>query len=511
MKKFYFLFACASIGMSLFVTGQSTQLSRFQPLPPYNVLFGFNAEMNDSGTIFIYRFVDTEIHNSAVRLDRELNVIWNKTIYTDGSNLADEVMVHEVAATDQSFYMLLDSWEMNSIMKTDRNGEALWTKRTSMGSDSFSISKIHPHGDSLYVLASDWQPGHHFIMWKLDELGNPLWQKRFTTPTSSLLGEHHFYTDNNGSIYVAGSNNLDLWNMKISPNGNLAYSNRYQSPDANDQNQFMDAIPLGDGRVFATGFTKPGGVSINKRWLYGISDSNGVFKQLTILDDEDLSSNCEITLSKTNSVFISYNRPEGTHCILEVDFNGNLLSAKKNMATDTIFQVLSHYEFDNGILQMTITTASSPFLHLFQTSRQMYSCLPYEDFAPQLSTLDISSYTIINDVTVTDAVVNLTSANDSLVEVQTLYVNTLCTSAAGVDNNDLDIQLYPNPGTSSIKIESPQMMDRVEILSMSGISVLDINGSNTQEYLNIENLDPGIYIVKISVGNRIYIRKWVKV
>jgi len=79
-------------------------------------------------------------------------------------------------------------------------------------------------------------------------------------------------------------------------------------------------------------------------------------------------------------------------------------------------------------------------------------------------------------------------------------------------NSNIDVTILPNPASNSITITMPSntSMFSTEIISINGVSIQsnDVKGSSTT--LNIEKLQPGIYLVKVKSGNKVYTKRIVK-
>jgi photosystem II stability/assembly factor-like uncharacterized protein len=70
-----------------------------------------------------------------------------------------------------------------------------------------------------------------------------------------------------------------------------------------------------------------------------------------------------------------------------------------------------------------------------------------------------------------------------------------------------DIQVYPNPAHDYITISSTAKIDRIEFFNSNGKLLLTESDKNT---VNIEDLSPGVYLIKAFIGNRLIYKKIVK-
>jgi hypothetical protein len=73
-------------------------------------------------------------------------------------------------------------------------------------------------------------------------------------------------------------------------------------------------------------------------------------------------------------------------------------------------------------------------------------------------------------------------------------------------NNNLEI--YPNPATTMLNIESDFDIERVRIVNLQGQVVLEINTATTM--INVEKLSAGVYVVETTNGKSVSRNKFIK-
>lgn len=110
---------------------------------------------------------------------------------------------------------------------------------------------------------------------------------------------------------------------------------------------------------------------------------------------------------------------------------------------------------------------------------------------------------------------NAGSDNDSYIDDIYLRIgneNVDCNTVSVKDEIENVVNVYPNPGKDFITIDSDQNIREIKLFSIDGSQIkyfknLRIKNTN----INIENLNCGIYILKISLGNgQIQNKKFVK-
>lgn len=80
---------------------------------------------------------------------------------------------------------------------------------------------------------------------------------------------------------------------------------------------------------------------------------------------------------------------------------------------------------------------------------------------------------------------------------------------ASIEENNILFDIYPNPVKSKLYIETDYEINEVSIYNVAGINVLKKN-KFTDNYINVDNLDRGLYIIKISTKNGDVVRRFVK-
>ena len=81
------------------------------------------------------------------------------------------------------------------------------------------------------------------------------------------------------------------------------------------------------------------------------------------------------------------------------------------------------------------------------------------------------------------------------------------TSVEDVELSSDDIRLYPNPANSKVNISSTELIEKVEIYSISGAMILQDMPLNYNTEINVSEFKSGIYLSKIYQGNTVTSKK----
>ena len=105
-------------------------------------------------------------------------------------------------------------------------------------------------------------------------------------------------------------------------------------------------------------------------------------------------------------------------------------------------------------------------------------------------------------------------AGDANYAAATDVVQPLTVVTLGVDDDVLlskIVRLYPNPAENLIKVDIGNIEKaRIKIIDIIGKQVLEVKAYKSKEALNISNLKPGVYLMKIESDTGNTIRKLIK-
>jgi hypothetical protein len=72
------------------------------------------------------------------------------------------------------------------------------------------------------------------------------------------------------------------------------------------------------------------------------------------------------------------------------------------------------------------------------------------------------------------------------------------TSVDGINELGLSFNIYPNPVKDEIRITSEEIIEQVTIYSIDGRKIYNKQGNNVQSTINVANLSPGTYFIKVN-------------
>ena len=190
-----------------------------------------------------------------IKTDENGNAIWNKRF-----GGVSDAGGSDVQKTNDGGYIVLgispsvDFW----LIKTDGNGDTVWT-RTFGGSDMELGSEVQQTADEGYIITgqTDSFGAGSSDLWlvKTDENGDTLWTKTFGGTSSERGNSVKQLSD--GSYIIVGNNwsfgngSSDLWYLKVDESGNELWNKIFGSSD-NDGGTSMQLTQ--DGGYIITGY-----------------------------------------------------------------------------------------------------------------------------------------------------------------------------------------------------------------------------------------------------------------
>lgn len=86
-----------------------------------------------------------------------------------------------------------------------------------------------------------------------------------------------------------------------------------------------------------------------------------------------------------------------------------------------------------------------------------------------------------------------------------------CTLNVGLSEmNAEDIQIYPNPVSDKISVESSFIFDEIEIISIDGRKLSSVQPFSASTEIMVDNLDRGTYFLRINSNGQLIMKEFVK-
>ncbi len=452
------------------------------------------------------------------------------------------------------------------LIKTDVNGDSLWTK-TFGGLNDDEGRSIQQTSDGGYIIAGSTESfgagDFDIYLIKTDSNGDSLWTKTFGGTNEDLGFSAKQTTDGGyivtGSYYISAVLFYNVILIKTDANGNILWTKSF----GGTEDEVGKAIQqTSDGGYIITGYTQSFGVGNVDAYLIK-TDANGnlLWSKMIggVLQDwaesgQQTADGGYILAGRTNNFGASFD----DIFLVKTDSSGNLLWTKKfgGPGYDEAYSVLqtadggymiagytTSFGFDDVFLIKTDANGDSLLIKTFggANSEDGYSIQPTTDggyiIIGETDALgDVGFYLIKTDslgnsgcnevnriLTVTTPAAQISNPSTivtSLTPTETSpatvissgsIVSTLCTTV-GINeipaNNSFF--LFPNPCVDNFIISYERMIMRgnIEILNTLGENVFTQNIFNeSKKEINLKNIARGIYFVKVFDGEKYYCKK----
>lgn len=463
--------------------------------------------------------------------------MYNQVTYTIATNIPTSL----VQLPDNSYIMAgytnkgYDSGYDAYIIKTDENGDTLWTKtyqETSYAIEVFEDIMVDYDngGTATGLIAVGYAKGdddsyYDDDMWivKMDLDGEVIWSKHIgeaTQSQSSAIAAADL-SDNSGYVItgfygVATSPGTiyssNLWVVKLDNDGNLVWDNQYGSTAYFDCGN--DITVDNDGNILVAGYTTTNGTNSSADiWLLKIdSDGNDIWNQtfggvgldiaFTIANTSD--GGCVLGgYTNTNSI----GNKDGF--VVKVDSDGNEQWSQNYGGVD--------YDKINKIIELH--NGSYAMVGIFETVSNSYD-IWFMKIDQTGNVLEETLYGDIHNEVCTDIVLTSDTAYAMVSSTnsfglgggfQTLYTGSaymlLKTDQDITTNVKTEIQpesicLYPNPSNGLVSVNKKGITD-IKVYDLSGQLILNIQQLDGNKVVDLRNLSDGAYIVELhsSKGN----------
>jgi len=214
-----------------------------------------------------------------VKTDGSGNPVWSKLYgYSGGSEFG-----YGAVQLPDDGYAITGSYAFSStsdlwLLRTDSNGDTLWTRRFDFHSDVDRGDDIEIADDGGFVIAGRTRNAGNMrlLTLKTDSLGNTVWWDEYGS-SSSDFAESIDKTSDGGFVICGGANAypFDFYVVRIDSNGDSLWAAIYDYdgiPGDSDDSFEIRVYPNGDIMAFGYADVQTGSGADNDFWAVKIND-----------------------------------------------------------------------------------------------------------------------------------------------------------------------------------------------------------------------------------------------
>jgi hypothetical protein len=468
-------------------------------------------------------FVDTIEDVYLIKTDSMGDSLWVKTYgetwVNYGASVQQTVDGGFIIAGTKGYYFTggYDGY----LVKTNSNGDTLWTKTTSTG--HISVSSVCQTSEGGYIMTGSFNSnlgaGDDVYLIETDSIGNFLWAKTFGGPNYEQ-GSSVQQTTDGGFIIVGqtqsfGSGDIDVYLLKTDSIGNLIWSKTFGG-SGGDAGRFVQQTA--DGGYIITGITSSFSTANNDIYLIKTDSIGNLIWSKTFgginndwgLSVKQTTDSGYIIVGQTNS----FGAGDYDVYLIKTNVNGNTLWTRTFGGTSYDVGRSVQQTMDGGYITVGCTNSfGAGGLDVYLVKTDSLGNNGCNQSSP--ATIVTTPATIVT----TPATI-VTSPTTVVTTPATIVgsggvVTTLCTSVGitPVSNSQFQISISPNPAEDEVTVSSQEFGIRsIEIENIVGEHIFNLRTLNSKlpTKIDVSLFSSGVYFIRVTTVKGSFVRKFVK-
>ena len=513
MKNYLFYLIC-----HLFIFNQSSAQNKFQKtFGGTGFDAGVDVKVTNDGGYAITGFFENSGANGAdvflIKTDQNGDTLWTRTYGGPGDDGG-----RSVQQTNDGGYIICgfaaSFGDHIYLIKTDPNGDTLWTKLySSQGAQEGDL--VIQTSDGGYLISGRTDAGfNNSIIIKTDSSGDTLWTRSYEGITF-IIRTYSILETNDGGYILAGyaegsaTNINDMFLVKTNQQGDTLWTKTYGGT-FDEQGRCVRQTT--DGGYIVAGSTYGNGFGLEDIYAVRTDNTGNVIWSKRYGGPAD-DYGYYVVLADDGGFYIagqteSFTANNQDGYLIQVDSSGNLLWSKSYGGSDMDAFRSMQKTNDDGLIMTGFTLNSNTTLAAYLVKTNANGVSQCNELS-QTSSSDTFTTIVGNAYNLVPYGVSVSST--STIVGSGCPISTIC-SNVGVDEiaNQNSLIIYPNPFTSDFTIKGTSKIGVIKIFDLTGKEILHQKMYIGETTVETESLVPGYYFVSCIEGNKIINNKLLK-
>jgi len=528
MNKYLFTFLSV---IAISISGYSQTM--FQQVCQRNSSMGYAGQQTSDGgyiTSGLTIVTSTNYDYLVVKTNANGDTTWSKTYGGIGDN--ESYALQQTTDGGYIFAGIDSSSGLGNynvyLVKTDANGDTLWTK--SYGGSSYDFGQaVQQTADGGYIVAgytNSFGAGNPDVyLIKTSANGTLTWSKTY----GGIYGDYAFAVKQtkDGGYIIAGitssfgvtpyGNLNDIYLLKTNATGTLTWSKTYGKYG---DDWGYGIVQTYDKGYAITGHTQTDSLDGSSELCLLKTDSMGDTLFTKSFSGGDFDKGLAIVQTTDSGLAISgstysFGYGESDYYLLKTNKSGNMLfnSTFGGSGNDWPYSISQTQDSGFVLIGYTDSYGADSSFYVVKTTKQGKS-----DTCNQTTptpTIIKGVAIITNPATISGNPATITANNTHTIIKSGVSTLSICPQTTGIKqiaNNKYQFMVYPNPSNGNITLKTDNLLDNTQLTIYNQLGQIALKKQLTNALTNI-NLDvnSGVYQVRILSGNElIYQTKIIK-
>jgi len=503
MRKYFILLILILTGSSL-TFAQETYYKSLSNIWLYNAIGTY-----DNG----FACIDW---NAIIKLDSNSQLQFYRKLNNDSNITFDNI----IQSTDSGFIIESSNNPFNangigSVVKFDKTGMQLWTKRFYYPSTSSNELKgiVCSENDQFYLISGGCAGGPVLI--KCNKTGDILWQKR-SNLSMAVMKIIRFSGDKFliGGDMSVNDNLQKICLTLVDTSGNFIWMKEYDNNSVNWLNGLIKTKDKGCSMLINT--RDSGAATLSNNAIIHTDSTGEILWSRIIYTTETICNNYMTNFAETNDggylIDGTFNITSQIQRVLYMK-----IDQQKNIEWTRYFGNMGYNNYPPNEARNVFTKSNNYFV--FAANCDGLACAKLDKNGYGFCNFDTIDFKIADT---TYSMVNFPLSSyttNYLYEPGNLLFNTsdisavdYCSSTNAITENEIKNgpNYYPNPTTGNLTVEA-ENIKQIEVTDMLGKIIKVINaGSQNKVLIDLTEASKGIYFIKLSTDKTIEVKKIIK-